>query len=999
MTKALRGRFISAVLAAVMLSGTAAVPGAADSAPQSVGSVVLSETFDAGTFGGNVAGWNGWELFSTAGDTYKKDTDITITNGQKEEILKSSATKMPLQQFAEIKRTTSNSTSAMYLAQKAVTVPAGNSMINIRFRAMAGSNANIFMLRLTNDAEKAFDINVNFYLKRPQNFLCQGLTTGNLESTQVAYNKALYWYDIDFLLDYTKGGAYLYVDGAPVGFSEFSESFKTNFPKPENLAAVSFGSARDGALTPNATGEGCFYLDDLTITAIPESGRNDFIAQRLRRYVPGGVSSGNTLEGKAETTTLAQKLPSELYGMPVSWSCASDLVSISNGQVTVTHPKTGGDVPVQLTAAVGGASYDYPLNIAAYGVWLTENFEGSFAEKNGAGIAGWNGWENNWALNATQPDFSTTEEVVCEDDGNHAGRFYRIKDSSDSPSYYLQKPFGRTLSSGVATSGLSIRLRVKTGRDVTSQLNVGLESTNTLFTIDMNRGIISVPGKIWTFAAPDAVIPADVKYPIGGAVAGKWYDIEFYSELKQGGKEKLYVDGELIGETVRTGNAGLAGSRLIVLPVRKSMGSGGEYLIDDICVKQLTPDELALQNAADAVTLFDETHYGKIELPETAGEGISVTWESNDPAILADDGTILTKYPEFATITGTFSKNGMSTDRTYRVSIGADCAVDVTSVSAVTKTATCNVNSARLTGPSKLIVGAYKDGRLLGAGVYNVDNRVATYQADLSKWWTDVIPSDAEIKAFVLDAATLQPQSPAASRAANAKAMWLCGDSTMDSYDIKAGAKDPGEPEERRLTGWGEYLDEYFDPSRLVIENYAVSGRRARIFYQNEWKSIVPNLKSGDYVMIQFAHNDQKDENDLYKDEPNPKEASLASYVQYLTYMVNEAREKGAIPVFATSINRRNFVNGVFTQNLGGYPERMMELAEELDIPVVNLYAKTAEWLEAEGEADTLKYYRQLMTAADNTHMTPMGARKICDMAAALIRENSELTELASYLK
>ena len=246
MTKALRGRFISAVLAAVMLSGTAAVPGAADSAPQSVGSVVLSETFDAGTFGGNVAGWNGWELFSTAGDTYKKDTDITITNGQKEEILKSSATKMPLQQFAEIKRTTSNSTSAMYLAQKAVTVPAGNSMINIRFRAMAGSNANIFMLRLTNDAEKAFDINVNFYLKRPQNFLCQGLTTGNLESTQVAYNKALYWYDIDFLLDYTKGGAYLYVDGAPVGFSEFSESFKTNFPKPENLAAVSFGSARDG---------------------------------------------------------------------------------------------------------------------------------------------------------------------------------------------------------------------------------------------------------------------------------------------------------------------------------------------------------------------------------------------------------------------------------------------------------------------------------------------------------------------------------------------------------------------------------------------------------------------------------------------------------------------------------------------------------------------------------------------------------------------------------
>src|SRR5437870_4741569 len=120
--------------------------------------------------------------------------------------------------------------------------------------------------------------------------------------------------------------------------------------------------------------------------------------------------------------------------------------------------------------------------------------------------------------------------------------------------------------------------------------------------------------------------------------------------------------------------------------------------------------------------------------------------------------------------------------------------------------------------------------------------------------------------------------------------IWLVGDSTMSKKDVKAY------PE----TGWGMPFVNFWD-STVKVDNRAVNGRSSKSFIaENRWQPVVDNLQEGDYVFIQFGHNDEsKDKGERYS-TPEEFKANLTRYVL-------DTKNKKAIPVLITPVGRRKF--------------------------------------------------------------------------------------------
>src|SRR5688572_26400204 len=114
--------------------------------------------------------------------------------------------------------------------------------------------------------------------------------------------------------------------------------------------------------------------------------------------------------------------------------------------------------------------------------------------------------------------------------------------------------------------------------------------------------------------------------------------------------------------------------------------------------------------------------------------------------------------------------------------------------------------------------------------------------------------------------------------------IYLAGDSTMA----------PKQANRRPETGWGEALQQYFDSSLVIVENRARNGRSTRTFIdEGLWRAIVDSLKPGDYVFIQFGHNDQS------QDKPD-RYTSPADYQRNLVQFIADVRSKRATPVLLT---------------------------------------------------------------------------------------------------
>lgn len=207
--------------------------------------------------------------------------------------------------------------------------------------------------------------------------------------------------------------------------------------------------------------------------------------------------------------------------------------------------------------------------------------------------------------------------------------------------------------------------------------------------------------------------------------------------------------------------------------------------------------------------------------------------------------------------------------------------------------------------------------------------------------------------------------------------IYLAGDSTVENVL----------PEQGNKMGWGQVISEFFTDDVLFM-NEAKGGRSSKSFIEEgRLNKILEVIEKGDYLFIQFGHNDQK------VDEPHRGTDPYTTYQKYLTQYIVEAREKHAIPVLLTSVNRRTFTeDGKLFNGLGEYPEAMRQLALSFQVPLIDLWEKSKqlyEQLGVEGSKRLFAWYEleDPEIPTDNTHFGRYGAREIAKLVVSGIKE------------
>ncbi len=197
---------------------------------------------------------------------------------------------------------------------------------------------------------------------------------------------------------------------------------------------------------------------------------------------------------------------------------------------------------------------------------------------------------------------------------------------------------------------------------------------------------------------------------------------------------------------------------------------------------------------------------------------------------------------------------------------------------------------------------------------------------------------------------------------------------------------------------WGQMLPRFLKPE-IVVANYAESGETLLAFKaRRRLQKLISIMKPGDYLFMEFAHNDQK-----------PGSCHVEPFTTYqdeLRFFMNEARSKGGKPVLVTSTNRRKFDdNGEIVNTLEEYPDAMRQLAKEENVPCVDLNAMTKIFYEALGVDDSKKAFvhypansfpNQEKPLADNTHFNPYGAYELAKCVVQGIIDNK--LDLGKYI-
>lgn len=237
--------------------------------------------------------------------------------------------------------------------------------------------------------------------------------------------------------------------------------------------------------------------------------------------------------------------------------------------------------------------------------------------------------------------------------------------------------------------------------------------------------------------------------------------------------------------------------------------------------------------------------------------------------------------------------------------------------------------------------------------------------------------------------------------------IFTIGDSTVKNGD---GSGSNG------LWGWGDMLQPYFDADKAVVKNHAKGGRSSRTFItEGLWQEVLDQLKPGDYVFIQFGHNDGGPMNTgrarasikgVGNDsvevimEATGKPEVVYTYGHYIRRYINETKAKGAIPVYCSLIPRREWENGEIMWNHNHYWEYARQIADKEDVMFIDLHLIVAEKYNKLGE----QYVFDNFFLEDHTHTTKSGAilnaqavveglkaYKKCDLLKALSKKGKKL--------
>lgn len=218
--------------------------------------------------------------------------------------------------------------------------------------------------------------------------------------------------------------------------------------------------------------------------------------------------------------------------------------------------------------------------------------------------------------------------------------------------------------------------------------------------------------------------------------------------------------------------------------------------------------------------------------------------------------------------------------------------------------------------------------------------------------------------------------------------VYLVGDSTMS---VKLVSKYPE-------TGWGMPFANFFDES-VSIDNRAQNGRSTKSFItEGRWKSVTDSLKAGDYVFIQFGHNDEVKTKKTYTTEEEFK-TNLEKYV-------TESLKSGAFPILITPVARRSFdANGNVQESHKVYSEIVRNVAKEKKIPLIDLDRESMALLQKMGVENSKLLFNKLEAGQhpnypagvdDNTHFNELGARRMAELVLSELKKLN--LELASRI-
>lgn len=218
--------------------------------------------------------------------------------------------------------------------------------------------------------------------------------------------------------------------------------------------------------------------------------------------------------------------------------------------------------------------------------------------------------------------------------------------------------------------------------------------------------------------------------------------------------------------------------------------------------------------------------------------------------------------------------------------------------------------------------------------------------------------------------------------------IFMAGDSTMSVKDKKSY------PE----TGWGMPFEFFWDDD-ITIRNYAKNGRSTSSFRQEGlWDSILVNIRSGDYTLIQFGHNDEVPTKKNYTTE--------SQFKNNLSQFTRDIIAKGGKPVLITPVARRNFDElGKITETHLIYSGIVRSVAKEQNVPLIDLDKKSQQLYQSMGNEYSKLLFLYLAPGEhpnypggkqDDTHFSELGARKVAQLVLSEIRNH--LPELAAYI-
>jgi lysophospholipase L1-like esterase len=211
--------------------------------------------------------------------------------------------------------------------------------------------------------------------------------------------------------------------------------------------------------------------------------------------------------------------------------------------------------------------------------------------------------------------------------------------------------------------------------------------------------------------------------------------------------------------------------------------------------------------------------------------------------------------------------------------------------------------------------------------------------------------------------------------------LYMAGDSTMSD-------RTPDLPER----GWGQLLKTIAKDPASVDNSHSVNGRSTKNFIsEKRWEAIVNKLKAGDFVIIQFGHNDAK------KEDAARFTAPREEYRTNLLRFIADVKAKGAEPILATPICRRRFSKeGKLSETHGDYPVVVREVAAEQKVFLLDLGQQTYDYVANLGPEGSKKFFCWVEPGAysgapkgkqDDTHLQNAGALKIAEMAVQDLRD------------